>query len=181
MFEHVREAAEREQEMLRMTTLLSKAIEEAEQTKSQLNSVNDPQEVTLTELTDLKTTYEEICQLKVTTDYERSAALAEKDAALREKTKADEEIQRGLTARVDLQVKMDGETKLMTDKFNELVKREWPAPAAVTKLEATVNTQEKTIRSLKAQLELQQSKKPEDTSSHFQSTANPSWAQEYVK
>ena len=51
----------------------------------------------------------------------------------------------------------------------------------MTKLEATVNTQEKTFRSLKSQLELQKSKKPEDTLSHFQSTTDPSWAQEYVK
>ena len=122
--EQVREAAEREQEMLRVTTLLSKAVEEAEQTKSQLNSVNDLQEVTVTELTVLKTAYEETCQLKATTDYERSAALAEKDAALREKAQADEEVQNGLTAVIDLQVKMDAETKLMTDKFNELMKKE---------------------------------------------------------
>ena len=39
--EQVREAVEREQEMLRVTTLLSEAIEEVEQTKSQLNPVND--------------------------------------------------------------------------------------------------------------------------------------------
>ena len=124
MSEQVREVAEREQEMLRVTTLLSKAVEEAEQTKSQLNSVNDLQEVTVTELTVLKTAYEETCQLKATTDYERSAALAEKDAALREKAQADEEVQNGLTAVIDLQVKMDAETKLMTDKFNELMKKE---------------------------------------------------------
>ena len=153
--------------MLRVTTLLSKAVEEAEQTKSQLNSVNDLQEVTVAELTDLKTAYAEICQLKATTDYERSAALAEKDAALREKVRADEQVQKGLIALTDLQVKMDAETKLMTDKFNELMKKEWPAPAAVAKLEATVSTQEKSISSLKSQLELQKNKKPEDTSSHF--------------
>ena len=68
--EQVGEAAEREQEMLRVTTLLSEATEKVEQTKSQLNSVNDLQEVTLTELTDLETAYEDMCQLEATTDYE---------------------------------------------------------------------------------------------------------------
>ena len=76
---------------------------------------------------------------------------------------------------------MNGETKLVTDKFNELMKKEWPAPAAVKKLEATMDTQEKTLKSLKPQLELQKSKKIEDPPSHFQSTRDPSWAQEYVK
>ena len=119
----MREAAKREQEMLRVTTLLSETVIEVEQTEAQLNSVNELQEVTLTEMTDLKTAYEEMCQLKATTDYEKSAALAEKDVALREKERADAEVQKGLTALVDLQVKMDGETKLMTDKFNELMKK----------------------------------------------------------
>ena len=76
---------------------------------------------------------------------------------------------------------MNGETKLVTDKFNELMKKEWPAPAAVKKLEATMDTQEKTLKSLKPQPELQKSKKIEDPPSHFQSTRDPSWAQEYVK
>ena len=75
---------------------------------------------------------------------------------------------------------MDGETKLMTDKFNEMTKKDWPAPAAVKKLEATVNTQEKTIKSPKSQLELKD-KQSEDTPPHAQSTADPSWAQLYVK
>ena len=69
---------------------------------------------------------------------------------------------------------MDGETKPMTNKFNEPMKKEWPAPVAVKKLEATVDTQEKTIKSLKSQLELQKSKKIEDPPSHFQSTTDPS-------
>ena len=173
--EQVREAAEREQEMLRVTTLLSQTIDEVEQTKSQLHTVNELQEVTHTELGKLKTAYEEMCQLKATTDYEKSAALTEKAGALREKAKADEEVQKGLRALADLQVKMDAETKLMTDKFNDLMKKDWPAPATVKKLEAAVLTQEKTIKSLKSQLELK------NTSPQAKSTEDPSWAQLYVK
>jgi hypothetical protein len=146
--------SEREQEMLRVTTLLSQTVAEVEQTKSQLDKVNELLGITQTELANLGTAYEEICQLKATTDYEKSSALAERDAAMREKTRADAEVQKGLKPLADLQVKMDAETKLMTDKLNELTKKDWPTPAAVKKLEATVDTQEKTIKSLKSQLEL---------------------------
>ena len=42
------------------------------------------------ELDGMKIAYEEICQLKVTTDYKKSAAVSEKGAWMREKEAADE-------------------------------------------------------------------------------------------
>ena len=55
MVEQVREAAKRETEMLRVTTLLSEMIASVEQTKVQLHSVNELHETTVKELAELKT------------------------------------------------------------------------------------------------------------------------------
>ena len=104
----VREAAERETELLRMSNLLSAAVEEIEQTKRQLNTITDCTELQQKELADLKIAYEEMCQLKATTDYEKGAAVAERDAALREKKQSDEQVHKGLKAMSALEAKMHG-------------------------------------------------------------------------
>ena len=80
--EQVREAAERETELLRISNLLSTMTEEVEQTKRQLSTATDCTELQQKELDALKTSYEEMCQLKATTDYEKSAAISERDAAM---------------------------------------------------------------------------------------------------
>ena len=57
---------------------------------------------------------------------------------------------------------MAAETKIFETKLDELMKKEWKAPAEVNKMNATISAHEKTIRSLKAQIELKE--KQENTS-----------------
>lgn len=156
MTEQVREAAERETELLRISNLLAESINSLENTKRQLNSITDSSDVQQKELGDLKIAYEEICQLKATTDYEKGAAIYERDASMREKKAADVEVGRGLKALAALESKMAAETKMFETKLDELMKKEWKAPAEVTKMKATISAHEKTIRSLKSQAELKE-------------------------
>ena len=154
--EQVREAAERETELLRISNLLSATTEEVEQTKRQLSTATDCTELQQKELDALKVAYEEMCQLKATTDYEKSAAISERDAAMREKKQSDEQVHKGLKAMSALESKMAAETKIMTSKFDELTKKEWKAPTEVTKLNATISAQEKIIKTLKSQNDLKE-------------------------
>ena len=117
----MREVAEREAGLLRISNLLAEAVKSMESTKRQLSSVTDNNQVQLKELENLKIAYEAMCQLKATADYERSAAISERDVSMREKEMADEEIGRGLKALAALEGKMATETKLFESKLNELV------------------------------------------------------------
>ena len=130
MTEQVREAAERETELLRISNLLSVAVENMDQSKIQLDSVTELNELQLKELAELKIAYEELemCQLKATTDYEKGAAVAERGAAMREKKQSDEQVVKVLKA-VSALAKMATETKIMTNKFDEMMKKDWKAPA----------------------------------------------------
>ena len=76
------------------------------------------------ELDALKIAYEEIIQLKATTDYEKTAAISERDASMREKKAADEEVGRGLKALAALENKMATETRISEAKLDELMKKE---------------------------------------------------------
>ena len=49
---------------------------------------------------------------------------------------------------------MSLETDEMNAKIDRLEKKEWAAPKAVERLQVTIDTQDKTIASLKSQLEL---------------------------
>ena len=154
--EQVREAAERETEMLRISNLLAESNKSLEDTKRQLNSITDSSDTQQNELDDLKIAYEEICQLKATTDYEKRAAMSERDESMRERKAADEQVGRELKALAALENKMVAETRIFETKLDELMKKEWKAPAKVTKLRAAISAHEKTIRSLKSQIELKE-------------------------
>ena len=156
MIEQVREATERETELLRLSSLLAESTKNLEDTKGQLDSITDSSNTQQKELDDLKIAYEETCQLKAATDYEKSAAVSERDAWMREKKAADEQVGRGLKALAALESKMAAETKIFETKLDELMKKEWKAPAEVTKLKTTISTHEKTIRTLQSQIELKE-------------------------
>ena len=159
----VREAAERETEMLRISNLLAESIQNLEDTKRLVNSATDSRDETQKELDTLKIQYEEIIQLKATTDYEKTAAISERDASMREKKAADEQVGRGLKALAALEHKMAAETKIFETKLDEMMKKEWKAPAEVNRMNAKVSAHEKTITSLKAQLELRVQKDENNT------------------
>jgi archaellum component FlaC len=156
MTEQVREAAERETELLRVSNLLAESIQTLGDTKRQMSSIRDSSDAQQQELETLKVAYEEIIQLKATTDYEKTAAISERDAYMREKKAADEQVGRGLKALAALENKMATETKLFETRLDELMRKEWKAPAEVKKMQATIDTHEKTIRSLKNTIELKE-------------------------
>ena len=154
------EAATREAHMLKLSTDLAESREESTQTCSQLQSLTDLLDVKVTELTEMTQQYEEMCQLKATSDHEKEeaqtantqtgvllgAALAEKGAALRDKELAAQELN-------TLTQRMSKETDEMNEKIDKLQRKEWTAPKAVDRLQVTIDTQGQTIASLKNQLE----------------------------